>query len=93
MWDNFPHMNKSPIILQPRDTALLVVLGTVVGIFIATIWHLSHDHRHLLREEVRWHFVPELLVAMVAGATLFGGVSVIRSWWNRRPKFSKFLPD
>ncbi|PVE20514.1 hypothetical protein DC522_31840 [Microvirga sp. KLBC 81] len=91
MWDNFPRMKKGPIFLELRNTPLFVVVGTIVGIFIATIRHLSHDHRHMLREEERWHFVSEMLVAMLAGATLIGGAYVVRSWWKRRPQFSKSL--
>lgn len=91
MWDNFPRMYKRPIFIELRNIPLFGVAGTIVGIFIATIRHLSHDHRNMLREEVRWHFVSEMLVAMVAGAILFGGAYAVRSWWKRRPQFSKTL--
>ncbi|PVE24159.1 hypothetical protein DC522_11755 [Microvirga sp. KLBC 81] len=77
-------MGKSPISVGLRNTPLFAVMGAIVGIFIATIRHLFHDHQNMDSEELRWHFIPQMLVAMLVGATLLGGVSAIRSWRKRR---------
>jgi len=67
------------------STLFFAAAGAIVGIFLSTISHLLHDHRSLSSEEVIWnHFVPKMLAAMVAGAILFGGMSAIWNWLQRR---------
>ena len=77
-------MAKKPGSAEQWSTLLLAGTGAVVGVFLATIRHLLHDHSGLTAEEALWHFIPQMLAAMVGGAIVVGGVSAIRNWLKRR---------
>jgi hypothetical protein len=47
---------------------MVAVLGFMMGIFVATIYHFSHDHTGLSPEELVRHFIPRLL-GVVTGCT------------------------
>jgi hypothetical protein len=76
-------MEKRPVSAGAWNTALCAAAGALVGILLATTRHLLHDHSNMTPEVVLWHFVPEMLAALLFGAALFGGVSAIHNWLNR----------
>jgi hypothetical protein len=60
-------------------------MGAIVGIFLAMLRHLLHEHLDLTAEQALWdHFIPQMLIAMVGGAIVFGGGAAIRNWLKRR---------
>jgi len=64
---------------------LLAAVGAIVGITLATILHLLHEHSGPTAEQVLWgHFIPRMLAAMLGGVIVFGGGAAIRNWLKRR---------
>jgi flagellar biosynthesis protein FliQ len=56
---------------QPWSIPLAAVVGFVVGIFLATLRHFSHDHPDFTPTALVEHFVPHLIVTVTACALLF----------------------
>jgi lysylphosphatidylglycerol synthetase-like protein (DUF2156 family) len=56
---------------EPWSIPLAAVVGFMVGIFLATLRHFSHDHPGFTPTALVEHFVPHLIVTVTACALLF----------------------
>jgi hypothetical protein len=62
------------------SVSLAAIQGMVMGVFIGTIYHLSHDHTDFGADGVLQHFLPMLITAMAGCALLFVLAAIA---WNR----------
>ena len=63
---------------------MAAVLGFMTGIFVATIYHLSHDHAGYTPAALGEHFVPRLIATVSACALLFALAAAIHNRLMRK---------
>ncbi len=63
---------------------MAALLGFIVGVFVATFQHLSHDHHGHTPAALVEHFVPYLIVTVTACALLFALAATILNWLMRK---------
>jgi cbb3-type cytochrome oxidase subunit 3 len=56
---------------------MAAALGFLTGVFVATIYHLSHDHSAYSPDALIEHFVPQFIRAATACALLLAFAAVI----------------
>ncbi|QRM27360.1 hypothetical protein [Microvirga sp. VF16] len=54
-------LRKRPAAAEPWSIPMAAVLGFLIGVFLATIRHLSHAHSGYTPDALVEHFVPQLI--------------------------------
>ena len=68
-----------PASVDRWSTAIVVVLGGVLGMMMATAYHLLHDHTGLPSRDLLAHFIPQLISGCVGGALVLGSAAVVHN--------------
>jgi hypothetical protein len=69
---------------EPWSIPLAAAVGFVVGIFLANLWHFSHDHPGFTPTALVEHFVPYLIVTVTACALLFAPAAAFHNRFMRK---------
>ena len=73
-----------PASVDPWSVAIAAASGAVLGIVVATAYHVLHDHSQLPFADVLPHFLPQLIAGCVGGALLLGWAAVAHDRKSRR---------
>jgi len=73
-----------PASIDTWSVAIAAVTGGVLGILVATAYHVLHDHSQLPFADVLPHFIPQLIAGCVCGVLIFAGAAVAHDRKIRR---------
>jgi hypothetical protein len=69
---------------EPWSIPLAAAVGFIMGIFLANLWHFSHDHPGFTPTALVEHFVPHLIVTVTACALLFALAAAFHNRFMRK---------
>jgi hypothetical protein len=65
---------------------MAAIIGGVLGLLTATLYHVLHDHSGFTRDDLLSHFIPQMVASTVIGGAFFGAAAVIRNRITRGEK-------
>jgi len=72
-----------PASVDPWSIAIAAASGAVLGVVVATAYHVLHDHSQLPFADVLPHFLPQLIAGCIGGALLLVWAAVAHDRQSR----------